>query len=326
MPKHPPHSEIASPKLVIAAVCSATLLATGFLLPASAADSGAAPASENLTSAFATTADPVPVAPSTPPAIPSPATVDTVTETPAPAPVIGQDSGAAEVQQDPVVDSTNVTIPSPDPTPSREPARPAPEKPEPTNVATSNPAPQPTPEASPRNVPSALLPQAPTPTPEPTRNIPAGIIAAATPTPEPTPDKPTGQALLAAASELKDNSSLGHGSSRAGEWRNSDRTVEASTPRSYAVQRLDDMGWSLKQWAYLDRLWWLESNWNPRSGNTISGAYGIPQALPAEKMASAGDDWRTNAKTQIDWGMGYIKSRYGSPKEALEFWSSHGWY
>ena len=38
-----------------------------------------------------------------------------------------------------------------------------------------------------------------------------------------------------------------------------------------------------------------------------SGAYGIPQALPGSKMASAGPDWQTSAATQIRWGLGYIK-------------------
>jgi septal ring factor EnvC (AmiA/AmiB activator) len=60
-------------------------------------------------------------------------------------------------------------------------------------------------------------------------------------------------------------------------------------------------------------LWTQESGWRANALNASSGAYGIPQSLPAEKMAVAGADWRTNANTQIDWGLAYIKSAYGSP-------------
>ncbi|MFH9982967.1 transglycosylase SLT domain-containing protein [Streptomyces sp. NPDC017179] len=69
-----------------------------------------------------------------------------------------------------------------------------------------------------------------------------------------------------------------------------------------------------------------ESGWNPRATNASSGAYGLVQALPASKMSSAGADWRTNPKTQIKWGLKYMKSRYGSPAGAWRFWQAHGWY
>lgn len=87
-------------------------------------------------------------------------------------------------------------------------------------------------------------------------------------------------------------------------------------------------GWGQAQWPALLRLWTGESGWNPRAENASSGAYGIPQALPASKMASAGSDWRTNPATQIKWGLGYIKSRYGSPQAALDAWMSRSphWY
>lgn len=67
-----------------------------------------------------------------------------------------------------------------------------------------------------------------------------------------------------------------------------------------------------------------ESNCNPTLVNRYSGAYGIPQSLPAEKMATAGDDWRTNPVTQIRWMIGYVKKRYGSWQKALEFWHCTG--
>jgi hypothetical protein len=60
-------------------------------------------------------------------------------------------------------------------------------------------------------------------------------------------------------------------------------------------------------------LWEQESTWNVYAENPASGAYGIPQSLPGDKMATAGADWQTNPTTQIKWGLGYIKSVYGTP-------------
>lgn len=78
----------------------------------------------------------------------------------------------------------------------------------------------------------------------------------------------------------------------------------------------------------LDLLWTNESNWNPHADNPTSSAYGIPQALPGEKMASAGADWKTNPRTQVTWGLGYITGRYGTPCKAWAFWQSNAphWY
>jgi hypothetical protein len=73
-------------------------------------------------------------------------------------------------------------------------------------------------------------------------------------------------------------------------------------------------------------LWTKESHWNEKSKNTSSGAYGIPQALPASKMAVYGADYLTNPVPQIKWGLNYIKGRYTSPCGAWTFWQSHGWY
>jgi TP901 family phage tail tape measure protein len=88
------------------------------------------------------------------------------------------------------------------------------------------------------------------------------------------------------------------------------------------------MGYGQAQWPALQALWAGESGWNPRARNPTSGAYGIPQALPASKMASAGKDWMTNPATQIKWGLSYIRSRYGSPLDAYEAWRSRNphWY
>jgi hypothetical protein len=69
-----------------------------------------------------------------------------------------------------------------------------------------------------------------------------------------------------------------------------------------------------------------ESGWNVYATNAQSGAYGIPQALPGDKMASAGADWRTSALTQIRWAIGYVDSRYGSACAAWAYWQIHGNY
>lgn len=73
-------------------------------------------------------------------------------------------------------------------------------------------------------------------------------------------------------------------------------------------------------------LWNKESGWQWNATNPSSGAYGIPQALPASKLASAGDDWKDDAATQIKWGLNYIAGRYGSPSAAKTFWLAHNWY
>ncbi|WP_243719448.1 lytic transglycosylase domain-containing protein [Actinomadura sp. KC06] len=84
-------------------------------------------------------------------------------------------------------------------------------------------------------------------------------------------------------------------------------------------------GWD-RCWPSLLTLWNHESGWNERAENPSSGAYGIPQALPGSKMASAGNDWRTSTPTQIAWGLGYIKARYKDPCGAWSFWQNNNWY
>ena len=106
--------------------------------------------------------------------------------------------------------------------------------------------------------------------------------------------------------------------------RAADRAV--ADPKSVARAMLADYGWSDGQFNCLDSLWTRESNWNYRAENPSSGAYGIPQALPGDKMASVGSDWRTNPATQIKWGLGYISDVYGTPCGAWEHSQSVGWY
>ena len=97
-------------------------------------------------------------------------------------------------------------------------------------------------------------------------------------------------------------------------------------PRTIARALLAEFGFSEDQFGCLDSLWERESHWNVYADNPSSSAYGIPQALPGSKMASAGEDWATNPITQIRWGLGYIEDRYGSPCGAWGHSQSHGWY
>jgi hypothetical protein len=100
----------------------------------------------------------------------------------------------------------------------------------------------------------------------------------------------------------------------------------AGTAQQIAAGMLGSYGWSSSQFSCLVSLWNVESGWNVTASNPSSGAYGIPQALPGSKMASAGADWQTNAATQIRWGLGYIKSVYGSPCGAWSHEQADGWY
>ena len=98
------------------------------------------------------------------------------------------------------------------------------------------------------------------------------------------------------------------------------------TAKSIAYNMLSSFGWKPSTYfSCLDNLWSRESGWSVTAENA-SGAYGIPQALPGSKMASAGPNWQTNATTQIKWGLGYIQGRYGDPCGAWSFWEAHGWY
>jgi hypothetical protein len=89
--------------------------------------------------------------------------------------------------------------------------------------------------------------------------------------------------------------------------------VPTGSPQQIAMAMLGSYGWSSSEFSCLDQLWSRESGWNPQAANPYSGAFGIPQALPGSKMASAGADWATNPATQIRWGLGYIREMYGSP-------------
>jgi hypothetical protein len=84
--------------------------------------------------------------------------------------------------------------------------------------------------------------------------------------------------------------------------------------------------WKAWQFKYLNRLWDAESGWDRYASNPYSGAYGIPQAVPGSKMAAAGPGWRWNARTQILWGLRYIKACYRTPYWAWLHQHEDGWY
>lgn len=117
------------------------------------------------------------------------------------------------------------------------------------------------------------------------------------------------------------------------------RAVSVSTSSSNSIVGLKAFAASkvgAQQAQCLSTLWERESNWNYRAINPAFSprqasipeyqAYGIVQAAPGSKMASAGADWKTNPRTQIIWGINYIKGRYGSPCAALNFHNIRGWY
>jgi hypothetical protein len=102
-------------------------------------------------------------------------------------------------------------------------------------------------------------------------------------------------------------------------------TPDPGSAKAIASQLLSAKGWGNKQYNCLVSLWDRESGWNVYAANP-SGAYGIPQARPGNKMASAGPNWQSNAKTQILWGLSYIEGRYGTPCGAWAHSQSTGWY
>ncbi|MET0780803.1 MAG: lytic transglycosylase domain-containing protein, partial [Microbacterium sp.] len=109
-------------------------------------------------------------------------------------------------------------------------------------------------------------------------------------------------------------------------WRPPFITPDPGTAQAIAYEMVLARGWGDDQFACLVALWNRESGWRVNAYNASSGAYGIPQSLPGNKMASAGADWETNPATQISWGLGYISGRYGTPCGAWDHSESVGWY
>ncbi|GAB3745204.1 aggregation-promoting factor C-terminal-like domain-containing protein [Nocardiopsis nanhaiensis] len=104
-------------------------------------------------------------------------------------------------------------------------------------------------------------------------------------------------------------------------------SVPSGSAKDIALQMVLDEGWGADEFhSCLEPLWEKESNWDHTAENPSSGAYGIPQSLPGNKMASEGDDWQTNPATQIAWGLSYIKDRYGNPCGAWSHSQANNWY
>ncbi len=162
------------------------------------------------------------------------------------------------------------------------------------HMATPSPTPTPTPRPTPPRTPSPFAAsivrvqaaQATYVRPQPT---PRPVIRAPAPVRTPTP-------LVVAVSSV-------------------------AAARSYALSVVGSA-----QFVCLDALFTRESHWNPFASNSVTGAYGIPQALPGIKMAAAGADWRTNPVTQVKWGLSYIVGSYGTPCAAWTHELSAGWY
>jgi hypothetical protein len=111
--------------------------------------------------------------------------------------------------------------------------------------------------------------------------------------------------------------------------RSQDRTpikVKPGSAKDIARRMVKARGWSSAEFSCLVKLWDRESGWRVNAANPRTPAYGIPQANPGRKMASAGADWRTSAATQIEWGLGYISGRYGTPCGAWRHFRNSGWY
>ncbi|WP_127793458.1 hypothetical protein [Agromyces sp. LHK192] len=102
--------------------------------------------------------------------------------------------------------------------------------------------------------------------------------------------------------------------------------VDPAGAKAYARSAMSGYGWGDGEYQCLLKLWTRESSWRADAYNESSGAYGIPQSLPGSKMAAAGADWRTNAATQINWGLSYISGRYGAPCGAWAHSEAVNWY
>ncbi|MCD0445217.1 hypothetical protein LO763_16505 [Glycomyces sp. A-F 0318] len=138
--------------------------------------------------------------------------------------------------------------------------------------------------------------------------------AAEVPEPEPEPEEPAAE-----------ESSSGSGDSGPSVEVSADCS-EYSGNKAVGCTMTLEAGWDMNEVGCLVNLWDRESGWNETASNPSSGAYGIPQSLPGDKMASHGDDWQTNPATQIAWGLDYIEGRYGSPCGAWSHSESNGWY
>ncbi|MEU1280215.1 transglycosylase SLT domain-containing protein [Streptomyces sp. NPDC005805] len=140
----------------------------------------------------------------------------------------------------------------------------------------------------------------------------------------------TAEAKKAAAVEKAEKEKKEREEAEARANRDSIRSASDFAPQaSYTVAQVQAMARQMipaDQFQCFSNIVQRESTWNYQAQNPSSGAYGLVQALPGSKMASAGADWRTNPATQIKWGLNYMDSRYGSPCGAWSFWQANHWY
>jgi len=134
-----------------------------------------------------------------------------------------------------------------------------------------------------------------------------------------------GDADAAKKQREQQQSSSGSGSSGGSVGPVPSSCKEYSGNRATGCTLMLQAGFQIDQMACLDKLWTRESGWNVHASNP-SGAYGIPQALPGDKMAEYGSDWQDNPVPQIKWGLDYIKGKYSTPCGAWQHSESTGWY
>ncbi|OII22986.1 hypothetical protein [Curtobacterium sp. MCBA15_013] len=138
-------------------------------------------------------------------------------------------------------------------------------------------------------------------------------------------DKRDADAKAAAAAAAKRAAAERAAAAEAARKQAAANTVEGAkaTASSLASSKY---GWGSDQFQCLDNLWTKESGWNYQAVNANGGATGIPQALPGSKMATIASDWRTNATTQITWGLQYISDAYGTPCAAWSHSQASNFY
>jgi len=142
----------------------------------------------------------------------------------------------------------------------------------------------------------------------------------------PAAREPAARAITAASQPASQPAAQSTAQSISGAQPTQAATAATGSPQHIAEAMLASFGWSSSQFSCLNPLWAHESGWSVTAYNAGSGAYGIPQALPGSRMASAGPNWQTNATTQIRWGLEYIQGTYGSPCAALDHEQATGWY
>lgn len=103
-------------------------------------------------------------------------------------------------------------------------------------------------------------------------------------------------------------------------------SAPAFNPSGSKADWMRAAGISDADFGYVDYIISHESGWNYHAVNRSSGAYGLPQSLPAGKLASAGADWRDNPVTQLRWANNYAVGRYGSWEAAYRFWTVNHWW